>query len=252
MRRHPLRVLWRLGHFLLVAFLALADFLFRHQLAGRLSYRDRASWAHAWGAQFLRCLNIQLTASGTPPPNGILVANHLSYLDIVVLAASQPLVFVSKSEVRAWPLIGWLVRCAGTLFVNRQRKADVASVAPTFAPVIAENVILVLFPEGTSSGGDQVLPFMSSLLEPAAANRWPVAPAHLAYSLDDGSARDEVCYWRDMTFFPHLLNLLSKKTIHAKVCYGPQIPPGLDRKQMARLLHEQVSALGKPTPNAQR
>lgn len=251
MRRHPFRVLWRLGHFLILALGSLAGFFFNKQLRGRRGLPDRAAWTHAWAPAFLRALKVKVTVLGAPPDKGVLIANHLSYLDIVVLGASQPLIFVAKSEVRGWPLIGWLVRCAGTLFVNRQRRADVASVAPAFAPVIAGGVVLALFPEGTSTGGERVLPFMSSLLEPAAANQWPVTPAHLAYSLSDGSASEEVCYWRDMTFLPHFLNLLSKGSIQATLRYGSAVPPGLDRKQLAKVLHAEVSAL-KAEGGAQR
>lgn len=190
-----------------------------------------------------RFLHIDTTHLGSSPTNGILTANHLSYLDIVVLASAQPLIFVAKSEVRNWPLLGWCARCGGTLFINRQRKADVASLALAFAPVIDEGVVLVLFPEGTSTGGDRVLPFMSSLLEPAAQNDWPVSAAWIGYHLDEGSVANEVCYWRDMTFLPHFLNLLSKPSVQAKVVYAPPIPRGLDRKAMAKLLHDQVQDL---------
>ncbi len=222
---------------------SLADSLWQTAFLGRNTYRDRAQWAHRWARHLVRWLHVETTYLGANPSNGILTANHLSYLDIVVLCAAQPLVFVAKSEVRSWPLIGWMTRCAGTLFVNRQRKADVASLAPSFAPVVAEGVVLVLFPEGTSTGGDRVLPFMSSLLEPAAENDWPVSSAWIGYRLNEGSAAEEVCYWGEMTFLPHFLNLLSKPSIQAKVVYAPAIPRGLNRKQMAKLLHDQVQYL---------
>jgi 1-acyl-sn-glycerol-3-phosphate acyltransferase len=102
---------------------------------------------------------------------------------------------------------------------------------------------LGLFPEGTSTGGDQVLPFHSSLLAPAEEHQWPVTPAWISYSIEDGSVADEICYWREMTFFPHFLNLLSKKRIQARVIYGKPLLPGLNRKEMARRLHEQVCQL---------
>ncbi len=88
-----------------------------------------------------------------------------------------------------------------------------------------------------------MLPFHSSLLQPAVTNRWPVSPAWIGYSLDGGSVADEVCYWRDMTLLPHFLNLLSKASIQATVAFGPPIQPGSNRKQLARLLHTHVSRL---------
>lgn len=236
---------YRLTGFFALAFVALFHQLFRSILLGRNRFRDRGEWAHFWAPYFLKLLNIKPTFIGTPPEKGLLCSNHLSYIDILVLFSRKPFIFVSKSEVRGWPLIGWLTRLAGTLYVNRQRKADVLDLAPEFKPVIDAGLVLVIFPEGTSTGGDRVLPFMSSLLQPAAQNNWPVASAWLGYTVEDGCAADDVCYWRDMTFFPHLLNLFSKKSIQAKVIFNPGTPPGLDRKQLARQLHDQVESIAR-------
>lgn len=86
----------------------------------------------------------------------------------------------------------------------------------------------MLFLEGTTSNGHQVLPFRSSLLSPAVENGWPVTPACIGYLLEDGSMEDDVCFWGDVTFMPHLLNLLSRKKIRAVVIYGQPLPPGSD------------------------
>jgi 1-acyl-sn-glycerol-3-phosphate acyltransferase len=126
------------------------------------------------------------------------------------------------------------------LFVNRQRKSDVALLGPAFKHVVDQGVPLVLFPEGTSTGGDQVLPFMPSLLEPAAQHGWTVTPAWIGYSLAHGSVADQIAYWRDMTFLPHFLNLLSLPEIEAKVVFRPAAPAGLDRKRLAKLLRDEV------------
>lgn len=200
---------------------------------------------HRWSPYFLRVLNVRVEISGRPPAHGLLVCNHLSYVDIPLLGTSCPMTFVSKQEVRSWPVIGWLTRCAGTLFVNRERKSDVTSVAAQFRPVIDGGLPVTIFPEGTSSDGHRVLPFRSSLLEPAAANGWPVSAAWIGYRIEDGSVGDEVCYWGDMTFFPHFLNLLSKREVRARVAFGPPLEPGLDRKEMSRRLHAEVVRLGK-------
>ena len=240
MLKHPFRVLWRFVGFLIISFLAISDFLLRKWLFRKTSHAERAAWSHRWGRQFVRCLNIEPSFFGEPPKSGILTANHLGYLDILVLASRQPLVFVSKSEVRRWPIIGWLAVCGGTIFVNRQRKSDVAALGSAFAPVVNAGGVLVLFPEGTSTGGDRVLPFMPSLLESAAQNGWAVSSAWIGYSLREGSVADEVAYWRDMTFLSHFLNLLSKQEIRAKVVYSSALPGGLDRKRLAKLLHDQV------------
>jgi 1-acyl-sn-glycerol-3-phosphate acyltransferase len=101
----------------------------------------------------------------------------------------------------------------------------------------------VLFPEGTSSDGSRVLPFMSSLLEPAAAARCPVAAAHLAFAVDDGDPAQEVCYWADMTLVPHLLNLLAHGRVQARVRCVVQPPGETSRKALARQLHREVLRL---------
>ena len=161
------------------------------------------------------------------------------------LLGVQPLVFVSKAEVRRWPVLGWLTACAGTLFLKREAKADILRVSESFASLIEAGVVVTIFPEGTSTDSRQVLPFRPSLLEPAAANGWRVSPAWIAYRLEDGSVGEEVCYWGDMTFAPHLLNLLSKKEIRAFVAYGEPVARGMDRKALALTLHGNVCALAQ-------
>jgi 1-acyl-sn-glycerol-3-phosphate acyltransferase len=112
------------------------------------------------------------------------------------------------------------------------------------AALMRTGFVVVVFPEGTSSDGQQVLPFFSSLLEPAVAGGGPVTPAFIRYELSDGSVADEVCYWGDMTFGPHFLNLLTKREIRAQVRYGDARPPGQNRKQLARELQQAVRHLG--------
>ena len=171
------------------------------------------------------------------------MANHLSYIDILVLGSIRPLVFLSKAEVRSWPLIGTLTRFAGTLYIKREQKSDVVRLGGEMTRVVEAGMVAVLFLEGTSSDGQTILPFRSSLLAPAAERDWPATGAWLHYELPGGSVADEVCYWGDMTFGPHVLNLLSKNDIQAFVSFGSQVSEGLDRKEMARALHSQVSRL---------
>jgi 1-acyl-sn-glycerol-3-phosphate acyltransferase len=239
-----IRAVYKLFGFLAISGRALLDHYFSVERRGG-TLRQRADWCHRWAPRYLRLLNVELTANGKPPKSGLLTCNHLSYLDIVVLFAIQPQVFLSKAEVRNWPLIGLMTRCAGTLFIRRERKGDVAELQAEFAKVVGEGLPLTLFPEGTSSDGSTVLPFFSSLLEPAAKANWPVTPGWIGYRLEegDGKVADDVCYWRDMTFGPHFLKLLSKKKIYATVAFGEPIEAGLNRKQMAAVLREEVSAL---------
>ena len=218
---------------------ALLDILVRRPR----SIRARCEWLTHLARRILEVLNINIRCQGQPPSSGLLLSNHLSYLDILVLAAHQPVVFVAKAEVRRWPLVGWLARLGGTQFIDRSKRADVARLNAALAALIAQDIVVVLFPEGTSSGGDTVLPFFSSLLAPAAEHHWPVTPVGLGYQLGDGSVEAEVCYWRDMSFLPHLLNLLTKRWIRALVHYGATTPAYPDRKALARQLQGQVREL---------
>jgi 1-acyl-sn-glycerol-3-phosphate acyltransferase len=244
MLRHPIRVLWRLCAFLAVFVAACLDFVFRLWLTGRSGQPGRRTdWCHRWSKQFAAAVALEVVVEGSPPAAGILVSNHLSYLDIVAFATTRPLVFVSKADVRAWPLIGTLTRCAGTLFLKREVKADVVRIGEQFAPLIQAGQIITLFPEGTSSDGQTVLPFKPSLFAPPAEHGWPVTPAAIHYELEDGSVADEVCYWRDMTFFPHFLNLLSKRRIRARVRFGTALKIEGDRKKLAKEAQEVVVML---------
>ncbi len=161
------------------------------------------------------------------PRSGLLVCNHLSYLDVIVLSSIRPCVFVAKRDVAAWPLFGWLARAAGTIFVDRERRLASADVVDLVRDAVAGGSLVVLFPEGTSSDGSTVLPFKSALLESAVELRCPVAAAAIEYSLDDGSVADEVCYWGDMTLVPHLLNLFFKREIRSTCSFSlPRIRVG--------------------------
>ncbi len=154
------------------------------------------------------------------PLSGLLVSNHLSYLDVLVLSSIRPCVFVAKRDVAAWPLFGWLARAAGTIFVDRKHRLSSPAVVGLVRDAIAGGSVVVLFPEGTSSDGSTVLPFKSALLESAVQLRCPVASASIQYALDDGSVADEVCYWRDMILLPHLFNLFFKREIRAKYSFS--------------------------------
>ncbi len=127
----------------------------------------RTEWLHRWCRFACRVLGIRVTTLGAMPRSGLLVCNHLSYLDIIVLSSIRPCIFVAKRDVAGWPLFGWLAHAAGTIFVDRQRPLATAFAVNRIHAAIATGLPVVLFPEGTSSDGSTVLPFKSSLLESA-------------------------------------------------------------------------------------
>jgi 1-acyl-sn-glycerol-3-phosphate acyltransferase len=212
----------------------------------------KSRWLQVLCRRASRLLQIEVGAEGRPPTGGLLVSNHLGYLDIIVLGSLRPMTFLSKSDVKNWPVIGAITTMSGALYIEREHAKDVVRVAKQFEEVVDSGGVVGLFPEGTSSDGSGVLPFKSALLDPAIRGGWPVTPVWIGYALDDGSVADEVSYWRDMTFFPHLLNLLSKKTIRATVRYGSPTSPGTCRKELARSLHAEVCRLGKLRVDSRR
>ncbi len=207
------------------------------------SLTRRAQWSQRWGARMARSLGVDISTCGPIPRQGVIVANHLSYLDIVVLAATTPCVFVSKKEVADWPVFGLLAKMAGTIFVDRARRLAVGDAADHITLALEAGATVVIFPEGTSSDGREVLPFRASLLESALRTASPLQPAAIDYALEEGSVENEVCYWGEMTLFPHLMNLCRKHRIEARLAFAPAVRTTASRKDLARELWRQVSEL---------
>src|SRR6516162_378895 len=203
----------------------------------------RATWLHLWCRFACRVLGIHRVIRGPMPRSGLLVCNHLSYIDIVVLSSFTPCVFVAKRDVSGWPLFGWLARAAGTIFVDRRRRLAARDAVESMQKAIRNGALVVIFPEGTSSDGVTVLPFKSALLEPALELGCRVTAGAIDYSLPyGGSVGDEVCYWRDMTLAPHLLNFFAKPRVEVRLTIS-QFQPRGDRKRIACELRDQIAKL---------
>ena len=223
---------------------AMADFRRKSRSAKpHLSDFDRALWMHEWCGTAMQRLNISLRVVGTPPKVGLIVSNHLSYLDIFAFGTAMPCVFVSKSEVRDWPVFGRLVNMAGTVYVDRTRRSGTRDANEGIQRSLEQGLRVVIFPEGTSTDGSKVLPFYPSLFEPAVETGAPITAAHVSYTLQDGRVGEDVAYWGDMTFFPHLLKLLSKRGLSATVTFGEVSRTFRDRKVAATEMKEEVSKL---------
>ena len=218
----------------------LGDFVFSG--AGKCT-RDRIRWLSRAAVRHAKWMGARINVHGEIPHGGLIVANHVSYVDIVALSAVAKCAFVSKKEVARWPIFGLYARLGATIFVDRERRSAVADVADEMRERLDAGVPLTLFPEGTSTDGSDVLPFRSSLFEPVVELGCPVTACALRYSLDGGSVADEVAYWRDMTLAPHLLNLLGKSGVTLDIHFGPTSRRTGDRKTLARDLHSEVHAL---------
>jgi 1-acyl-sn-glycerol-3-phosphate acyltransferase len=226
------------------SFVALAEILLLAPLIRRSRRAAvRAGWLHNWCRFACRVLGVNVKVRGIIPTSGLLVCNHLSYLDIIVISSLRPCVFVAKRDVKTWPLFGWLANAAGTIFADRTRKLASRPAVDHVRQAIENGVLVVLFPEGTSSDGASVLPFKSALLEPAVESHCHIAAAAISYSLTYGSVADEVCYWRDMTLVPHLLNLFTKRSIDAKLAISCYTASRTDRKELARNLRDQIEEM---------
>jgi lyso-ornithine lipid O-acyltransferase len=245
--KHPLRVtgrlFWIAGELLAAALRYVTQCVFTPEDS---VIRVRASWLQQTTRRLLRVFRFELHIAGAIPSRGMLVCNHLSYLDILVLGSFAPTVFVAKREVRNWPVFGWFAKLGGTVFVHREKRTQAKAAADQIHSVLESGVLVILFPEGTSSNGDTVLPFKSALLEPATQQMNSPYVGCIRYELDDGNAGEEVCYWKDMTLLPHLINLLSKRGVRAWVRLAQVRTDVSDRKELARLLHAEVMRLKQP------
>ena len=208
-----------------------------------LTPERRADLLHGWCRRGLDAIAIRLTLEGTPPRSGMLVSNHLSYLDILVFSAALPCAFVSKEEVRRWPVFGRFAEYSGTVFVRRNKTGDAYRANETIIDYLNRGVAVVLFPEGTTTDGSHVLRFHSTMLHPAINTGAWVTPCAIRYELSDGDPAEEICWWGDMAILPHLFNLIGKRVIRAIISFGAPVPAAGDRKALSEILHDQVAAL---------
>ena len=214
----------------------------------RFALRGRAEWLQQTARAHRDWVNLRISVTGKLPEAGLIVANHVSYLDIVALSAVGGFTFVAKKEVAKWPIFGTCARLGGTVFIDRSRRGAVGDAAEELRHHVEGGVATVIFPEGTSSDGKRVLPFRSSLLEPAVAMGCPVTPCGIRYSLRTGRVEDEVAYWGDMTLAPHLLNLLRHREIGVELVFGEPRRGENDRKELARILRQDVCKLAGIDP----
>lgn len=190
-----------------------------------------------------RVLGIVRRIEGCPPePPYLLVSNHLSYVDIAVLASCVEGRFVAKEDVASWPLLGPAVRASGAIFVNRTRHRDLVRVGELMGEALKRGEGVVFFPEGTSSNGASVLPFHSSMFEYPAREGHPVHYASVSYRAgpQDPPPESAVCWWGDMDFFDHFLRFLEIPRITASIVFGAKPIRAGDRKVLAKKLHDSV------------
>lgn len=209
----------------------------------------RARVRRAWARAASRIIGMRVVASGAPPRGPVvLVANHMSYVDIVALMTQCPAVFVAKSEVAGWPGIGWIARRIGTLFIERARVRDILRIVDGMRDALERGDPVAFFPEATTTSGRDVAPFKSSLFEAAARTGAPVVCATLHFVTDDPADHptDRICWWGDMTFADHLYALLGVRGFETHVRFAPEPLRSQDRKELARASRALVEASFEP------
>jgi len=180
--------------------------------------------------------------------NFLLVANHQSYLDMVVIGCAFAAIFVAKKDVKQWPILGGFVSLGGTLFVDRDAFRGTVESVKEIEEALVQGVNVQIFPEGTSTNGDQVLPFKSSLFNAAVHANAKILPITIAYlEIDEAPFsplnRDSVCWYGSMNFAEHFWKLLAHRSIVASLTVHPPIPPDYypGVKQLAELAHYRIS-----------
>ena len=212
------------------------------RLRGPLTVEQRALWMQSASRRVLAGMGVRITVESRPPSRGLVVANHLSYLDIAILAATMPCCFVSKMEVIRWPFFGKAARAGGTIFLDRSSPASSNNAAREISERLAQNIPVLLFPEGTSTDGSQVLRFHSRLIQPAIELGAPVTAAAVRYTPGGNIPERELCWFGDSLFLPHLFKLLGLPGFSAIVHFGqPHIYA--DRRNAAQETRAEVVAM---------
>lgn len=235
-----LRCLRRCFWVLAIAAVALLHFA-ALRLRRRPTLRERALWLQQYCRHLLPKLGVTYEVGGDVPASGLIVSNHLSYLDILVFSAATGCSFVSKAEVRSWPLFGPFARLSGTVFVWRHSAVDSVRAYEELTECLKAGHPVTLFPEATTSDSMKVLPFRSTMFQAAIEAGVPVTVAAISYELADGDVATDICFWGDMRPVPHALKMFTKRRIECRVRFGPVLA-GRERKEMAREAWEWVVA----------
>lgn len=186
-----------------------------------------------WARKILTALDIALVVTGTLRPGTLVVANHISWLDIPVLLAIAPMRFVAKSEVRRWPVLGWLAARHDTIFLARGSRHHAATIGEAITAALSRGETVALFPEGTTTDGTTLRPFHGALLQSAVTAQVPVQPVALSYHRPDGMPTTAAAFVGAMTFWETLKNLLAARPLTARVQILSPLT-GQDRKTLAR------------------
>jgi 1-acyl-sn-glycerol-3-phosphate acyltransferase len=199
----------------------------------------------AWGRGLLTMLGVRARSGAAPavPGGALLVCNHVSWLDVFLIFTAQRVHFVSKSEVREWPVAGWLAHRTGTLFLERGRRADTARINAEMRALMQGGAWVAVFPEGTTSDGRGLKRFLPSLLQPAVELGCPVVPAALRYRTVAGEYTAAPAYVDQMSLWQSLRQIVDAPGLVAELRFGEPIPPTAHRRELAAQAEASVARL---------
>ena len=213
----------------------------------RLSVEQRQQRTQLWSLGMLHCMGVQLIVRGNPAPSGplLMVANHMSWLDITALHAARFCRFVSKADIQKWPFIGVLASGTGTLFIERESRRDAMRVVHHMTASLQAGDVLCVFPEGTTSEGVSLLPFHANLLQAAIAANAPIQPVALQFiDVTTGQRSAAPCYVGNDTLARSVWRTLTTPDVAVVITFGePQGADGRDRRVLARAMQQAVAGL---------
>lgn len=203
-------------------------------------HRDRLK--ARWSRRLLAIVGLRLRVVGAPTGGALLVANHVSWLDIFAINAACPSGFVAKAELRRWPLVGWLCQATDTLFIERGRPRHAQHVAHQMADCLRAGRPVTVFPEGTTSAGRDVLPFHAALLQPAISAGCPVQPLALRYRDAAGRYSAAPAYIDDLSFLDTTFSVLAERGLTVELVVLPVLPAQGERRALAAAAEAAIGA----------
>ena len=220
--------------------------------------RRRQALIRRWSQRLLRMLRVESRIHGRPPAaldgNVLIVANHISWLDVFALLALKPARFVAKAELRRWPLVGLLIKGVGTLFIERGERRHTHALNRRAAEALARGDVIAIFPEGTTTDGTTVLPFHGSLLQPIVDAGGHVQPIAIRYRERSGAPSDAPAYAGDTSFIESFWHIVGERALVVELHIAPQLPArARPRRELAReAAHAIRTALRAPGPAPDR
>ncbi len=199
-----------------------------------------------WSKQLLEIFNIGIQIEGQQPSRSesgcLIVANHVSWLDIFVVNAIHPSRFIAKSEVREWPIIGWLCKRSGTIFIDRALRQKTSATNLRISLLLEQGTCVGLFPEGTTTDGKQVGHFHSSLIQPAIDANAKIYPIALRYQDDDGKANTAAPFIGDTTLVQSIWRIIRCSHLNALVVFTPELSTAdMGRRMLARAAQDSIA-----------